>query len=202
MSGALVVNGPQLVDVPAAAVYALAPLIPRKPAGLAALRVAPAGAGLVALELLSNVLVARLVVAGTVARPLTLRGWALVDLKRRHPHAERLLVVDRGHYVALVAASESSSLVLLTTEPEAPLPALPADPVAVEPALAPVEMLVDPALLIAAATACRAADPGPVLVEMLDHPVLGVRLSPATSKTTRGAIALARMVESDGAAQS
>lgn len=199
MSTALVTTGPQLLDLPAAPVFALLPLLPSKPAGLAALRVAPAGGGLVSVELLSNLLVGRLLVEGTVARPISLRAWALVDLKRRHRHAERLLVVDRGNHVALVASNEDSTLALLTTEAPA-LPDLPADPMALEPALEPVEQLVDPQLLIAAAAAVRDVVPGPVLVEQVAHPVLGLRLS--SIQSPRVAVGLARMVRADGAPQS
>jgi len=186
---ALATTGPRLADLPAAPLLALAALIPAKPPGLAAVRIRPTAGGRVVIEALANTVAAALEVEGEALQPLTLPRWALLELRRRHREAERLVIEPFGQGLRLVSLGDRAAVALACGEAAAlpelptwrPLERLPADP-----------LLIDPQLLAQALAALQQAAPGPVELRWLDHPVLGLQLAPISGEAA-GSLAVARM---------
>jgi hypothetical protein len=181
----------RLADLPAGPLLAVAALAPARPAALAAVRIAPAAApGRVVLEALSNFQAVRLEVAGTAARAVTVPRWALMELRRRHREADRLVIEPMGPVgLRLVSLAEAIGTAAVCGE-VAELPELPTwEPLMGEP---PGPLLLDPALLAAALAGLREASPQPVEVRWLDHAVLGLSLELLGGEVA-GGVALARM---------
>ncbi len=196
-SAALVIatGSSRLADLPAAPLLAVAGLAPARPAALAAVRIAPAAAaGRVVIEALSNFQAVRVVVAGTAARPVSIPRWALLELRRRHREAERVVVEPQGPVgLRLVSLAEAIGTAAVCGE-VAELPELPTwEPLEGEP---PGPLLLDPALLAAALAGLREASPQPVELRWLDHPVLGVSLELLGGEVA-GCVALARMARTE-----
>ena len=189
----------RLADLPAAPLLAAAALAPAAPVGLACLRIAPAAApGRVVIEALSNYQAVRLEVAGTAARAVTVPRWALLELRRRHREAGRVVIEPMGPVgLRLVSLADAIGTAAVAGE-VAPLPELPSwAPLEGEP---PGPLLLDPALIAAALAGLREASPGaPIELRWLDHPVLGLALELVGGEVA-GGVALARMArpEPDG----
>jgi hypothetical protein len=184
-------TGPRLIEAPAAPLFAMATLAPARPAGLAAVRIRPAaGAGRVVVEVLSNPLAAALELPGTAARAVTLPRWALLELRRRHREADRVVADALGPGLRLVSLSDQAAAAVACGELAA-LPELPANVPTLAGSAEP--LLMDPALLQAAAVALQAAAPGPIELRRLAHPVLGLELAAAAGEVA-GAVLVARMV--------
>lgn len=187
----------RLADLPAAVVFALVGLINSKPEALAAVRIRPTDPGEAAVEVLSNVLAASITVEATAEQEITLPRASVLALKRMHPGAERLVIDAHGDRLQLRTFSIDTTVSTICS----PAPALPAIPgglanVPVMPG-APAPVLLDPRLLAAAITAASAINGGrgPVEVSWLDHPVLGIAVSPSPwGEGGYGSIQLARMV--------
>jgi hypothetical protein len=189
MPGAIVTTAQALAEVPAAALFGLAALAPTKPAGLAAVRIRPAAAaGRVRIEALGNTIAAALEVEGVAPQALTVPRWALLELRRRHRCADRVVIDRFGLGLRVVALADGLAVALACGEVAA-LPELPTW----EPLEGPARpLLFDPALLEAALAGLREAAPGPVELRCLSHPVLGLQLAPI-AEGVAGAVALARM---------
>lgn len=193
-AASIVATGPRLADLPAAPLFALAALAPAKPAGLAAVRICPAGPDRVRIEALGQTIAAALELEGTAGRAVTLPRWALLELRRRHRPAERLVIDRFGEGLRLVSLAEQTAAALACGEAVA-LPELPTwQPLEGQP---PGPLLLDPALVAAALAALREAAPGPVELRWLAHPVLGLELAPAGGEVA-GSLALARMARGEG----
>lgn len=189
MTGAIVTTAQALAEVPAAPLFGLAALAPSTPAGLAAVRIRPAPvAGRVVIEVLGNTAAAALEVEGLAARALTVPRWALLELRRRHRSAERVVIDPFGQGLRVVALAEGLAVAVACGE-MAQLPELPNW----EPLAGPARpLLFDPELLALALAGLREAAPGPVELRCLDHPVLGLELAPI-GEGVAGSVALARM---------
>jgi hypothetical protein len=188
----------RLADLPAAPIFALLGLINSKPEGLAAVRIRPADPGEVLLEVVSATVAASITVEATAEREITLPRASLLALKRMHAAAERLVVEAHGDRLQLRTFSLETTVATLASEP----PALPEIPgglanVPVVPD-APAPVLLDPRLLTAAIAAATAINrgAGPVEITLLDHPVLGIAVSPNPwgESAAYGSIQLARMI--------
>lgn len=189
MTGAIVTTAQALAEVPAAALFGLAALAPTKPAGLAAVRIRPAAAaGRVRIEALGNTIAAALEVEGLAARAVSVPRWALMEQRRRHRNAERVVIDPLGQGLRLVALAEGLAVAVACGEVAA-LPELPTWAPLAGPAR---PLLFDPALLEAALAGLREAAAGPVELRLLDHPVLGLELAPI-GEGVAGSVAVARM---------
>ena len=198
MENSSITTRPQrLADLPATAVFSLAALINSKPEPLAAVRIRPTDPGEAAVEVLSNVLAASITVEATMEQEITLPRAAVLTLKRMHPAAERLVIDAHGDRLQLRTFSIDTTVSTICS-PALALPAIPGG-LANVPVLpgAPAPVLLDPKLLAAAIAAASAINGGhgPVEVSWLDHPVLGIAVSPSPwSENGYGSIQLARQI--------
>lgn len=175
---ALAKRRPRVADLPARAVLGLLALTPtRGDRCHVALR--PAGDGRVIVEAGNGAIVAALEVEGELTRPLALPRAALATLRRRHPSAERLAVdgpsPDGPGLLRLSALDQSSAATVLS--PEATL----TDGLGDLLTVAPLQRLgdargamLDPLLIAMAVEALRRVCPGPVMVSLSAHELLGL----------------------------
>ena len=127
-AGALAQRPQRLADLPAKVAYELAKLAPSDPAGLAAVRVRPAGTeARVVVEAVSAVVVASIEADGTAVRPISLPRAALLSLRRRHPEAERLTVDDLAPLLRLRTLGTAMAVAIVCPQgPALPTISLPA----------------------------------------------------------------------------
>lgn len=195
----------RLADLPCQAIYGLLPLLPAHgPRSHAALK--PAEDGRVIAEAGGGSVVACVELEGQLSRPLCLPRAALMTLARRHPKGDRLVVdgpsPNGPPLLRLAALDEHSSATVLTPEAE-PCSGTVRDLLADPPLLRLSDdraALLNPVLIAQAMAAIKQLAPGPALLSLAAHDLLGliVRGQPVDDGPILSAcVAVARMLPVD-----